>query len=361
MYRRVIAALGVLALVAASCSSSSTPERAAAKPGQIVTVLSSGKDGLRNPYGGDAKHHQYDSLAVDGRGNVFVDDDIDEVVLKVPRQGKVTAVAACKRSPAKGLSKDVDLPSRCTLGSTGASLAANAEGTLYLVYYNAGEVSAISPKGEERTIAGTGDAGPLAPVSGRGPDVDLLRPRGPAIGSDGNLYFSNGNNVVRIDRDLMLTTVAGPGAPGPAGATGPLVADHLGFDGAGNLYAAVGVVYKIDANGAATPITGGAGSAPFTEGAVAAKTLLPYRGMAVDKAGNVFLSLKDADCVVRVGTDGLVRTVAGTGQAGLSGDGGPATAAQLNIPTALAVDADGNLYIADGDNGRVRMVGAERR
>src|SRR5208283_5374957 len=80
-------------------------------------------------------------------------------------------------------------------------------------------------------------------------------------------------------------------------------------------------------------------------------------GMAIDHAGNVYLALGDYHLVLRLDAASNVLTrVAGTGIAGFSGDGASATSALLNNPTALAIDASGNLYIADSDNSRIRMV-----
>src|SRR5205807_3776585 len=92
--RTVIAALGVLALVAAACSNSSKPTRPVAKPGQIVTVLSNADGGVRDPVG-RRRHAYYDLLAVAPAGDVYVGDGTNNRVLKAPRGGKVTTVLDC--------------------------------------------------------------------------------------------------------------------------------------------------------------------------------------------------------------------------------------------------------------------------
>ena len=94
MRRTVIAALGVLALVAAACSNSSKPTRPVAKPGQIVTVLSNADGGVRDPVG-RRRHAYYDLLAVAPAGDLYVGDGTNNRVLKVPRGGKVTTVLDC--------------------------------------------------------------------------------------------------------------------------------------------------------------------------------------------------------------------------------------------------------------------------
>jgi sugar lactone lactonase YvrE len=79
-------------------------------------------------------------------------------------------------------------------------------------------------------------------------------------------------------------------------------------------------------------------------------------GLVVDSAGNLFLTDEETSVVRRISPNGVTTTVAGTGPPGFSGDGGPAIAAQLNFPMALALDGAGNLYIADSGNMRIRMV-----
>ena len=105
----------------------------------------------------------------------------------------------------------------------------------------------------------------------------------------------------------------------------------------------------------------GTGTAGYSgDGGLATEARLngPY-GMALDAAGNLYVSDRNNNRIRRIDRDGIITTVAGTGVPGFSGDGGPATAAKLNSPIGLAVDAAGSLYIADGGNNRVRRVDAD--
>ena len=85
---------------------------------------------------------------------------------------------------------------------------------------------------------------------------------------------------------------------------------------------------------------------------------LPY-DVAADGSGNVYIADSNNHRIRRIAADGTITTVAGTGTSGFSGDGGPATAAQLDFPTGVAVDGSGNLYIADVFNRRIRRVAAD--
>ncbi|GHB80624.1 hypothetical protein GCM10010347_59060 [Streptomyces cirratus] len=220
---------------------------------------------------------------------------------------------------------------------------------------------------EITTVAGTGDAG----ASGDdGPAVAarLDRPYGLAMDSTGTLYFSDYNNhrVRRVTTDGRIRTVAGTGTAGFGGDRGPALSARLdgprevAVDRAGNLYIADSEnhrIRKVTADGQIGTVAG-TGTAGFSgDGglAVAAELNCPY-GVAVDGTGNLYITDTDNHRVRQVTPDGQIRTVAGTGTPGFSGDGGPAAAAQLNSPYGVAVDGAGDLYITDAENHRVRRV-----
>jgi sugar lactone lactonase YvrE len=164
------------------------------------------------------------------------------------------------------------------------------------------------------------------------------------------------------------TTRAGTGLAGDRGDDGPAAQaelsqpDDLAVDLAGNIYIADvdnHRIRRIDASGAITTFagTGVAGDSGDGGPATEAQLSLP-RGVAVDTDGNVYIADEASSRIRRVDQSGVITTVAGTGAAGFSGDGGPATEAQLSAPTGVSVDAPGNLFIADRDNHRVRKVDA---
>ena len=163
--------------------------------------------------------------------------------------------------------------------------------------------------------------------------------------------------------------MAGTGSPGDSGDDGPATQaslnqpSGLALDGRGNLYIADRGNHRVRRVGPDGVITtfAGTGRQGFEADGDAArfqKLNLPS-GVALDAQGNVYIADRGNHRVRRVGLDGVIRTVAGTGTGGFSGDAGPATQARLNSPAGIAVDAKGNLYIADGGNHRVRRVGAD--
>jgi trimeric autotransporter adhesin len=211
------------------------------------------------------------------------------------------------------------------------------------------------------TVAGNGD-------SGASPDnvtaiSAAMNPGCIAVDAAGNLYIADDNRVREVSGGIM-TTVAGNGSYGFSGDGGPateaqLLNPHgLAVDAAGNLYIADTMNLRIRkvSKGIITTVAGdgtygfGGDGGPATE----AQLDLPY-GIAVDAAGNLYIADEGNNRVRKV-SGGIMTTVAGTGADGFSGDGGPATAAQLNWPRAVAVDAAGNLYIADTESNRIREV-----
>jgi sugar lactone lactonase YvrE len=166
----------------------------------------------------------------------------------------------------------------------------------------------------------------------------------------------------------VLTTVAGDGSPGFFGDGGPATKAKLdqpeavAFDRDGNIYvsdSANNRVRKIDTDGVITTIagTGKTGAAGDGGPAINAQITDPY-GLAFDSKGNLYVSDTDNNRVRRIDTHGAITTVAGTGTAGFSGDGGPATKAELNGLYGLVIDKHGNLYIADNGSQRVRKIDA---
>jgi hypothetical protein len=164
--------------------------------------------------------------------------------------------------------------------------------------------------------------------------------------------------------------VAGTGTLGFSGDGGPATAANIYYafsiaaDGEGNLFIADYYNYRIrrvdSATGIITTVAGTGVQGYGGDGGPATEAMIdtPYE-IALDAAGNIYIAELDNHRVRKVtAATGIIETLAGTGTAGFSGDGGPATAAALNNPIGVAVDADGNVYIADNFNHRIRMVAA---
>ncbi|WP_280703535.1 RICIN domain-containing protein [Kitasatospora sp. GP82] len=217
------------------------------------------------------------------------------------------------------------------------------------------------------TVAGTGVAG-FKGDNEPAVSAQLNRPYGIAVDSAGTLYFSdyNNNRVRKITTDGKISTVAGTGGAGFSGDNGPAVSAQLNYprevavDSAGAVYITDTNnhrIRKITADGKISTVagTGAAGFGGDGGPATAALLNLPL-GVAVDGTGVLYISEYYNNRVRKVTADGKISTVAGTGAAGFGGDGGPAASAQLNLPVGVVVDSTGTLYIAEYSNNRVRKV-----
>jgi uncharacterized protein (TIGR03437 family) len=215
-----------------------------------------------------------------------------------------------------------------------------------------------------QTVAGSslmGDGGPATAAQ-------IGSIQGVAVDARGNLYLSDTDNhrVRKVDTAGIITTIAGTGTAGFSGDGGPAVAAQLNFpyglavDAAGNLYIADlanNRVRRVSPDGAIVTIAGTGVEGYSGDGGQASATqLYAPRDVAVDAAANLYIAEFEGHRVRKVTPAGVISTVAGTGIAGLGGDGGPAIVAQLSFPAGLAVDRTGALLIADSGNNRVRKI-----
>jgi hypothetical protein len=235
----------------------------------------------------------------------------------------------------------------------------------------------VTPGGVISTVAGNGTSG----FSGDGGPATLAQlnaPTGVAVDAAGNLYIADqvNNRVRRVTADGVMNTFAGSGPFGGfggfSGDGGPATLAQLNLpmgvalDSAGNLYIAEARsnrVRKVSADGIISTVAGN-GTSGFggDGGSATSATLNNPTGVAVDAAGNLYIVEQNNHRVRRVALSGVISTVVGSGTfgssgaGGFTGDGGSATSAQLNIPSGIALDRLGNLYIADYFNSRIRVV-----
>lgn len=225
--------------------------------------------------------------------------------------------------------------------------------------------------------------GIISTVAGQGPDeVEEQTPNGDgvpatqtnvfahgiALDAQGNLYIVDFNRVRKVDQQGIITTIAGiRGAEGFSGDGGPATSAQLydpedvAIDAQGNIYISDSGnhrIRKIDPNGIITTIAGTGEQGYGGDGGPATQAILFGPGyLQLDAQGNLYLS--DLNRIRKIDRQGIITTVVGSGPDGFSGDGGPATQAKIHSPQGMAFDQQGNMFFGDRSNKRVRKVDAQ--
>ena len=330
--------------------------------GTINTIVGGGD--VRD--GGPAIHAQLalpHGVAVDSAGNLFIADAGNHRIRRVDPSGTITTVAG---SGTLGYGGD-GRPAGTAFLNNPRGVAVDSAGNLFIADAGNHRIRRVDPSGTITTIAGTGEPGYSG---GGGPAVQaqLAGPRGLVVDSAGNLFIADTGNyrIRRVDPSGTITTIAGTGESGYSGDGGPAARAQLALaygvavDSAGNLYITDTGNYRIrrvDPSGIITTIagTGEYGYSGDNHQAIRARLRWPT-GVAVDSTGNLYIADFSDARIRRVDASGTITTIAGTGVRGYSGDGGSAARAQLNSPSGVAVDSAGNLYIADYSNHRIRVL-----
>jgi sugar lactone lactonase YvrE len=326
----------------------------------IATIAGTGRSGLTEEGVPAARAELAEpaQITVDSAGNVYVAQLNDGHVRRIGVDGRITTVTELQDFGWVG----VDV----ALGRIDVEVG--PDGDLYVLDRAAAELRRIDERGVMTTVAGTGRAAVLQDGPVTGSDGLCSGAAGPAFDGRGRIYLAcpSAHRVVRLDPDGALALVAGTGIPGYSGDGGPATEAGLNypsgiaFDQAGDLYIADfynNRVRRVDSDGVITTVagTGQAGLSGDGWRATAVDLSSPTE-VALDGEGHLYIVEYGTSRIRKVDPDGVISTVAGTGTPGFSGDGGPAREARLNLPTDVAVDRDGNVYITDRGNNRVRKV-----
>ena len=215
------------------------------------------------------------------------------------------------------------------------------------------------------TVAGNGSGG-YSGDGGPATSAELNLPNSVTVDSSGNLFIADSSNhrIRKVNTLGVITTVAGDGTSGFSGDSGPATSAQMAFpgdvavDSSGNLFIAdQRRVRKVDTLGTITTYAGTGVSGPLGDGGPATSASIGFvDDIAVDASGNVYIADGSNHRVRKVDTLGIITTVAGNGVGGFTGDGGLATSANLNSPRGVFVDSINNLYIVDFINARLRKV-----
>jgi uncharacterized protein (TIGR03437 family) len=354
--REIMVSQGIINFIAGDCVATSG-----------CTIGYAGDSGLAI----DAELIEPYGVAVDAAGNVYIaernDGRIRQVAAGPDYLNNYIFTIIGNGNP--GFSGDGDNALLAQLSSpTGVAL--DSAGNVYIADSQNFRIRVVphSGKGNIATVAGnglfaySGDGGPAT-------RAELDSPHAVATDAGGNVYIADtANNVVRkVSTSGTITTFAGNGLTGVGGGGGPATAAQmigpagLAVDGQGNVYISDTVGQRIRvvtlSNGQINTYAGNRTEGYSGDGGAAINAELNTpTGLAVDTSGNLYIADTLNSVIRKVTPAGTISTVAGNGIQGYAGDGGLATAAELYYPQAVAVDASGNLYIADTQNNRVREV-----
>jgi trimeric autotransporter adhesin len=308
-----------------------------------------------------------DDIAIDASGNIYIADAANNRIRLVTKStGIISTVAGTGSS---GYSGDGGIATSAALNYP-RGVTIDASGNIYIAdTYNHRIRMVTKSTGIISTVAGNGSYG-YSGDGGLATSALLYNPRGVAIDASGNIYIADTFNhrirMVMLSTGI-ISTVAGTGSYGYSGDGGIATSAKLYYpygvamDASGNIYIADTFNHRIRMVTKSTGIistVAGTGSYGYSgDGGIATSAKLTHpQGFAIDASGNIYIADADNHRIRMVTkSTGIISTVAGTGSSGYSGDGGIATSAGLYYPRGVAIDASGNIYIADYSNHRIRM------
>lgn len=306
------------------------------------------------------------AIAVDASGNVFFSDLSNNRIRKVNTSGIISTFAG---NGTAGFAGDGGPATAAEFNMSVYGIACDGSGNVYFANNTDNRVRVVNTAGIINTMAGNGTFG-FSGDGGPATAAELNAPFGVAVDASGNVYIADMLNyrVRMVNTAGIISTFAGNGFPATSGDGGPATAASiykprsLTFDGSGNLYiyedgGPNNVIRKVNTSGVISTYAGCCGGGYSGDGGPAtAAQMTNVWGLAFDGSGNLYNSAQGNNRVRVINSAGTINAFAGTGVSGYGGDGGPATAALLNSPWGVATDGSGNLYIADGGNNRIRKV-----
>ncbi|WP_205521234.1 putative Ig domain-containing protein, partial [Psychroflexus aurantiacus] len=318
-------------------------------PAGVVSTLAGSTHGFADGTGGSAQFNLPVRVAVDASGNVYVADYGNHRIRKITPAGVVSTLAGSTQGFADGTGGSAlfNLPVR---------VAVDASGNVYVADYGNHRIRKITPAGVVSTLAGSTQGF----ADGTGGSAQFNLPVRVAVDASGNVYVADyGNHRIRtITPAGVVSTLAGS-TQGFADGTGGSALFNLpvrvAVDASGNVYVADYGNHRIRKITPAGVVSTLAGSTHgFADGTGSSAQFNNPHGVAVDASGNVYVADYSNQRIRKITPAGVVSTLAGSGISGFAD--GTGSSAQFNDPFGVAVDASGNVYVADFNNHRIRKI-----
>jgi len=318
-----------------------------------LVIAGSDTAGFLNGVGTAARFNHPFGIAVDAAGNVYVADQGNSLIRKIDPALNVTTFAG--KAGITGSANGMD-----TLAAFNKpfGVAVDASGNVYVADAGNNSIRAISPAGLVSTFAGTG-----IPGFTNGADTATFNsPLGVAVDGGGNVYVADYENdlIRKITPAGVVSMLAGTGATGADNGTATTATfdlpEGVAVDAGGNVYVADNgnnLIRKITPDGTVSTLAG-SGSVGSANGTGTAASFNSPFGIAVDATGNVYVADAGNNLIRKITPAGVVSTFAGSGKKGTGNATG--AAASFNTPSGVAVDASGNVYVADENNNLIRKI-----
>lgn len=327
-------------------------------PAGVVSTLAGtvGQGGSTDGSGAAARFNFAQGVAVDASGNLYIADSNNHTIRKITPTGVVSTFAGAAGQPGtndgSGAVARFNFPKGLTI---------DASGNLYVADRGNATIRKITPTGVVSTHAGA--AGQFGNRDGSSTIARFGAPEDLIVDPVGNIYISDDYTLRKIDLTGVVSTLAGATSnPGTDDGTGVAarfgLPEGLALDASGNLYVADSgnhTVRKINPAGTVSTLAGNAAQRGSSDGSGAVARFFEPAGIAFDTGGNLYIADSRNQTIRKIDPTGVTSTLAGSaGQFG-SNDGSGAVA-RFGTPNGLAIDATGNLYVADSSNSKIRKI-----